>query len=253
MPEVTLVGVPGCNTECGEGERGERGKRGKRGKRGRRGHDGHDGKHGKDGHDGHDGFTGPTGPGGATGFTGAPGAGAGGAIIPFASGTPVELISQNPIIPVALETCAVIGFGSSAPVEVINGQLNLTGIPPGALLDMAWTMPRDGTLTELSGFYSNIVASGIVPIGGFATVELQIYRAVAPDSNIFVPLSPVLELQPPLNIFSTLGTTAIGTLPLNIAVSKQDRLVLVACVDATGLSDNPVVVSGYISAGLAIA
>ena len=75
MPEVTIVGVPGCVPECGE--EGERGKRGKRGKRGRRGHDGHghDGKHGKDGHDGRDGHTGPTGPAGFTGFTGPTGPG----------------------------------------------------------------------------------------------------------------------------------------------------------------------------------
>jgi Collagen triple helix repeat (20 copies) len=48
--------VPGCDDECGEGERGERGERGKRGHRGHRGHDGHDGATGP---------TGPTGPSGS--------------------------------------------------------------------------------------------------------------------------------------------------------------------------------------------
>ena len=241
-----------CDDDC-EGERGERGKRGKRG---HRGHDGHDGN---DGNAGATGATGSTGATGATGDTGST------AIIPFASGTPVVLSEVLEIVGEPLvETCAVIGFGSSAPAttltgELVGGQLNLTGTPPGSLLDMAWTMPRDGTLEQLSGFYSNIVNVDAINLPpGNTFVTLQIYRSIAPDSNIFDPYGPILQLTPPYTgvLGAPPGLTATGTIDLGgLPVTNQDRLVLVACVDNEALDPNltlAVALTGYISAGLEI-
>ena len=279
---------PDCN-DCGDGEGGERGERGERGKRGKRGHDGRDGKDGHDGHDGHDGPTGPTGPGGgggggtgftgprglpgpigpvgpagpvgatgpcctgatgadgATGMTGADGSGVAATIIPFASGAPVVLTD---ILNVE-RTGAVIGFGNSGPtLDLLGGTLDLTG-GPGVVLDMAWSMPDDGTLVQLTAMYSNVVAVSLPP-GQEATVFVQLYRAEA-GSNDFEPIGPALPLGEFDGLIS-LGETRSGSIPLgDVAVSHQDRLVLVAFVEFEGQVSAPVTtLTGYISAGLKI-
>lgn len=261
---------PDCN-DCGDGEggeRGERGEKGERGKRGSRGHDGKDGHDGRDGRDGNDGPTGPTGPGGnggvgstgptgpcctgptgsagATGMTGQSGVSA--SIIPFASGAPVvlsDLLNE-------IRTGAVIGFGNSGPTpDLLGGTLDLEG-GPGVVLDMAWSMPDDGTLVQLSAMYSNVAATDL-GLDGEATVFVQLYSA-PPGSNIFSPIGPALELGPPFTGLLTLGDTRNGTISLgDIGVTNEDRLVLVAYVVVEGVvATAPTILSGYISAGLKI-
>ena len=194
--------------------------------------------------------TGPTGSGGATGATGIAGASA---IIPFASGAPVDMAELldglgDPLV----ETGAVLGFGSSASgpnVDLLGGTLDLTG-GPGITLNMAWSMPRAGTLVQLSAMYSNVAALNL--LAATAIVEVQLYLAPA-GSNTFSPIGPILTLGPAFTGVLALGDTRNGTIALgNIAVANEDRLILVASISTTG-STVITTLTGYISAGLAIA
>ena len=211
---------------------------GKRGKRGRRGHDGHDGATGA---------TGATGPSGApTGATGATGAAGASAIIPFASGDPVELAH---VIGGLADPGGLIGFGASLDsVSVGGGTIDLTGTV-GVPTNMAFSMPRAGTLTQLSVYYSNVIGVEDLPAG--VTVIVQLYRSTTPN-NIFTPiLGALVTLAIPAGLL-VLGAIANGTTALSVAVSNQDRLLLVARVTVTG-TDDVVSLTGYVSAGLAIA
>jgi BclB C-terminal domain-containing protein len=217
--------------DCEDGERGERGERGKRGKRGHRGHDGHDG---------HDGDTGPT---GATGETGTAPA----SIIPFASGTPEQMTHLPPGL---LDTGFVVGFGSSGPNIVVGGAtIDLTG-GPALITNMAFSMPRDGTLVQLSAFFSNVLQVALPP-GTGASVSVEIYRSTTPD-NIFSPTGVAVTMPLPDGLLAV-GTFFSATAPFAFAVSNEDRLLLVASLKVAGVVTPIVAVTGYISAGLAIA
>lgn len=193
--------------------------------------------------------TGPTGPGGPTGF-GATGPGSG-AIIPFASGEPVTI--NHELAPL-VETAALVAFGNSASsVAIIGGTtIDLTG-GPGVVLDMAWTMPREGTLRSLSATYSNV---GVVPVlSTVPTLRVQIWRAAAtsgPGANDFtlIPGAEVLIPLPDSGI--ALGDVFAATAALNIPVANQERLVLVGRVTTEGGTDLAFDLTGYLSAGLTI-
>ena len=229
MTDITRR-IPDCD-DC-DGEGGERGKRGKRGHRGSRGDDGTTGD------------TGATGPTGATGATGATGSSA---IIPFASGEPDALVH---VLGGLLDTGALVGFGSSMDgVAVGGGTIDLTG-GVGFPSNMAFSMPRDGTLTQLSAFFSNALIVAVLPAG--VSVVVQLYRSTTPD-NIFTPVPGALVTMPLTAGVLGLGDFVSGTTPLAVAVSNEDRLLLVARVTVSGSPDIAVAVTGYISAGLAIA
>ncbi|MEG0260055.1 MAG: exosporium glycoprotein BclB-related protein [Lysinibacillus sp.] len=188
------------------------------------------------------GFTGST---GATGDTGETGAAGGGALIPFSSGIPVKLtidlfgLSGTP---------SLIGFGSSAPnISLIGTTIDLTG-GHDVLLNFAFSVPRAGTITSLSAFFSTTAA--LAPIGEIITITAQLYASATPD-NIFVPVpGATVTLAPSLTGIVSAGTTSSGiTTGLSIPVTPQTRLLMV--FSATSLF-NPFTVEGYASAGLAI-
>jgi BclB C-terminal domain-containing protein len=166
----------------------------------------------------------------------------GAALVPFASGLPVELSDD----PDAGRIGAVIGFGNSgASPDLLGGSIDLTNI-----IDMAWSMPTDGTLVQLSAMYSNVVAV-VIPAGVKATVFVQLYRAPV-GSNTFTPIGPTATLLPSFTGPLAVGGTATRSIPLgDIAVNAEDRLVLVALVELEGTTTALLpVLTGYISAGL---
>jgi len=217
MADITRR-IPGCDEDC-DGEGGERGKRGRRGR------------------DGDEGTTGPTGPAGLDGAS---------AIIPFASGLPNALVH---VLGGLLDTGALIGFGSSVDgVAVGGGTIDLTGVV-GLPSNMAFSLPRDGTLTQLSAFFSNVLGVALLPAG--VSVAVQLYRSTTPD-NIFSPVpGAIVTMALPAGLLS-IGDFVSGTTPIAVPVLNQDRLLLVARVTVTG-TDIATVVTGYVSAGLAIA
>ncbi|WP_202620435.1 exosporium glycoprotein BclB-related protein, partial [Emergencia sp. 1XD21-10] len=199
---------------------------------------------------GADGATGPTGPAGADGATGPVGptgvAGTG-AIIPFASGLPVALTT---IAGGLAGLPAFVGFGSSAQgLTVLGSSINITNAA-GTLSNFAFQVPRAGTITSFSAFFSTTAALSLV--GSTVAVNAQIYQSTTPN-NVFSPIpGTLINLTPSLTGIISIGTLLNGSLTgLNIPVTAGTRLMLVFSASASGLTLVNTVV-GYASAGLSI-
>ena len=184
---------------------------------------------------------------GPAGATGTAGTGGGGAIIPFASGAPINMTT---IIGGLTGTSAVLGFGNSASgISNSGGFIDLTG-GAGVNLNMAFSVPRDGVITSLSAFFSTTVAQSL--IGSTVSVTAQVYMADK-NSNTFTPVPGAMAtLAPTFTGILAIGSPASGTTTgLSIPVPAGSRLLLVFSATATGISLINTV-SGYASAGLAI-
>ncbi|WP_181347999.1 exosporium glycoprotein BclB-related protein [Thalassobacillus sp. CUG 92003] len=188
---------------------------------------------------------GPEGPIGPTGATGLPGTGS---IIPYASGLPVALTT---VAGGLVGTTSLVGFGNSVTgVSLLGGgQIDLTGAG-GTLLNFAFSVPRDGTITSVAAYFS---ATASVTLVGDTTIQAQVYRSADPATNIFTPIPETLvTLSPELTAPVTLGDIARGTLSdLSVEVDQGDRLLMVfsAIVDGIELVGT---VLGYASAGVTI-
>ncbi|WP_051624296.1 exosporium glycoprotein BclB-related protein [Clostridium akagii] len=193
---------------------------------------------------GANGITGPTGPVGATGPTGANGAGA---IIPYSSGLPVLLTT---IVGGLVGLPGFVGFGSSAQgIAVLGATIDLTGAG-GTLLNFAFSVPRDGTITSIAAYFSTTAALSLV--GTTITVNAQLYSSTTPN-NTFVPIAGTLvTLSPSITGIVAIGAISNGILTgLSIPVSAQTRLLMVFSTTATGLALINTV-AGYASAGVTI-
>nr|WP_295928013.1 exosporium glycoprotein BclB-related protein [uncultured Dyadobacter sp.] len=168
---------------------------------------------------------------------------AGSAIIPYASGTPITLTT------IALGLAgipSVVGFGLSAPgLTVLGGAIDATN-----LTNFAFSVPRDGVISSISGSFSTTVALALV--GATVTVTAQLYVADA-GSNSFTPIPGALvTMAPAMTGVLVIGTPSSGiTTGLSIPVVAGQRLLLVYSATATGFSLINTVV-GYASAGVAI-
>ncbi len=239
-----------------KGDKGDTGARGATGPRGPTGATGVTGATGPGtGATGARGATGPTGPTGSTGATGATGrtgatgptGGTGaaglGTIIPYASGTPVTLTSMAGGL---VGNVSLIAFGDSVNgVNLTGGNINVSNIS-----DMAFSMPRDGIITDITAQFSTTVALSLT--GTNVTIEAQVYTAPV-GSNIFSPVPGALvTLAPSLTGVLGTGTVVDGiTTGLNIPVTAQERVLVVFSITSSGVSLINTV-TGYASAGLAI-
>lgn len=167
----------------------------------------------------------------------------GGAIIPYASGTPIVMTT---VLGGLAGTTSILGFGASTTgVSLLGGAID------ASILDnFAYSVPRNGTITSISGFFSNTVALALV--GSTLNIQAELFVAPA-GSNLFVPVpGAVAPLAPALTGIATIGTTASGTTSgLNIPVLAGSRLLLVYSATATGIGLANVV-TGYASAGVSI-
>ena len=204
---------------------------------------------------------GPIGPTGATGATGAQGeigpqgpqgepglGGAGnGAIIPYASGTPVTLTT---ISGGSVGTSSIVGFGNSATgVSLVGNTIDLTGAE-GTLLNMAFSVPRSGVITSIAAYFSATAALNLS--GTKINITAQLYRSVAPNNRFTAIQGAVVTLSPDLTGNMSIGRTSNGiTTGLNISVNPQTRLLLVFSATASGASLVNTV-EGYASAGITI-
>ena len=238
-------GKPGCD--------GRRGQPGPEGPRGDRGHRGPKGPTGAAGTASATGATGPVGPAGATGPlgptgpTGANGTNGAGAIIPYASAYPITMIS-NPNDG-SVYSVAIIGFGNSSVARIyptISGTIDTTSGP----YNFAFSMPRDGTITSLSAFFST--STGLTLVGTTIKVTAQVYTSTTPD-NIFTPVpGAIVTLAPALTGVLAPGTISNGIVNgLNIPVTEQTRVLVVFSITSAGVTVENVV-SGFASAGLTI-
>lgn len=164
-------------------------------------------------------------------------------IIPYASGTPVVM---TVLLGGLVGTASVVGFGNSATdVSLVGGAIDAT-----LLANMAFSVPRDGTITSMSGFFSNTVALSL--IGAAATIQAQLYSAPA-NSNTFTPVpGAIVTLAPALTGIIAIGTVSSGvTSGLSIPVTAGTRLLLVYSASAPG-SFIASTIAGYASAGVGI-
>ena len=207
------------------------------------------------------GLQGPIGPTGATGATGEQGevgpqgpqgepglGGAGnGAIIPYASGTPVTLMT---ISGGSVGTSSIVGFGNSATgVSLVGNTIDLTGAE-GTLLNMAFSVPRSGVITSIAAYFSATAALNLS--GTKINITAQLYRSVAPNNRFTAIQGAVVTLSPDLTGNMSIGRTSNGiTTGLNISVNPQTRLLLVFSATASGASLVNTV-EGYASAGITI-
>ncbi|WP_438496575.1 exosporium glycoprotein BclB-related protein, partial [Bacillus pumilus] len=191
------------------------------------------------------GATGVTGATGLTGTTGVTGATGSSAIIPFASGAPAVLTT---VAGGLVGTSSLVGFGNSATgVSILGGVIDLTGAA-GTLLNMAFSVPRAGTITSFAGYFSTTAALSLV--GTSITVTASLFASPTPN-NSFTQVASV-TLAPALTGVLTLGAIANGIATgLNVPVTPQTRLLVVYSATATGLSLVNTV-AGYASAGLSI-
>ena len=208
------------------------------------------GPRGATGSTGPTGVTGPTGSTGATGSigpTGATGATGASAIIPFASGIPLSLTT---IAGGLVGTPGFVGFGSSAPgLSIVGGVIDLTNAA-GTLTNFAFSMPRDGTITSISAYFSTTAALSLV--GSTITITATLYQSTAPNNSFTAVPGATVTLAPPLTGILSVGSISSGIVTgLNIAATAQTRFLLVFTATASGLSLVNTV-AGYASAGIAI-
>ncbi|MHC6180719.1 exosporium glycoprotein BclB-related protein [Clostridium sp. JNZ X4-2] len=258
-----IQGVAGATGATGpQGVQGVAGPTGATGPQGIQGVTGPTGATGAQGIQGVAGSIGPTGPQGvqgvqgiqgipgATGPTGATGAtGGGGAIIPFASGLPTSLTT---VLSGLLGTVSLVGFGNSVTgVNVAGGgTIDLTGAG-GTLLNFALSVPRTGTITSISAYFST--TASLTLIGSTISITAQLYQSTTPN-NIFTPISgAAVTLSPALTNIISIGSISSGSVTsLSIPVTTGTRLLMVFSSDVTSGIDLATTIAGYASAGVNI-
>ncbi|EHS59654.1 exosporium glycoprotein BclB-related protein, partial [Paenibacillus sp. Aloe-11] len=186
-----------------------------------------------------DGIARPAGPTGATGS---------GAIIPFASGGPATMTT---IADGLAGSTSLIGFGSSATgISIVGGAIDLTGTLLGPLTNFAFSVPRDGIITSIAGYFSTTAALTLE--ASSVSITAQLFSSPTPN-NTFTPVpGAAVTLAPPLTDTISLGNFSSGiTTGLAIPVTAGTRLLLVFSATATGASVLNTVI-GYASAGITI-
>ncbi|MDM5438827.1 exosporium glycoprotein BclB-related protein [Bacillus hominis] len=164
----------------------------------------------------------------------------GGAVIPYASGTPVVLATVADSV---IVTSGLLGFGSSFGLNVSLASINLTS----AIQDFAFVAPRDGTITSLAGFFSVTVGIALPGLASPVRVQMQLYKASA-TGNTFTPIGTPLLLDP---AFTTIAANAplSGIAPQAIPVAAQEKILLVVSLTTNG-ANLASAVTGFASAGI---
>ncbi|GAB3996679.1 hypothetical protein GCM10028807_39850 [Spirosoma daeguense] len=166
----------------------------------------------------------------------------GGTIIPYASGLPITIAT---LPGGSVGTVASLGFGSSVSALVpIGGNIVLS-----IQANSAFSIPRNGTITSLSAYFSASLLTLVS--SGSATVTAQLYQSTTPN-NTFSPIPGATVVFPPFTSTISIGTTRNGiTNGLNIPVTAGTRVMLVYSVTASGIT-LPITVVGHASAGVSI-
>ena len=165
--------------------------------------------------------------------------------MPFASGAPVTVAS---LIDGTADIGALVGFGFSAPSPTALGvNLDLTGTLLGPTINFAFSVPRDGVITELAAYFS--VTVGVSLAVGTVEVVAQLYQSTTPD-NLFTQI-PGAQARIPFSGLISLGDFGSDLVSLNVPVTAGTRLLLAFGLEGTGLIA-AATLTGYASAGLAI-
>jgi len=194
------------------------------------------------------GVTGSTGLTGATGVTGTTGMPGSGAIIPYSSGTPLEMTT---VLGGAAGTFYILSFGGAnvASATVLGATLDISTFVPGVF---AFDLPRTGILTAISGTFN--ITAGLAAGLGNNLVTLEVWTAPQ-NSNNFTPLTTtdtVISTTPATSIEIGNVQSGLNTLTSPITLPAGTRIALLIYV--TG--DNPLAAAGElvgnVTAALAI-
>ena len=159
-----------------------------------------------------------------------------------------------PIIPVSAlaglaGTVGVVGFGSSAnTVLLAGGTIDLTGAA-GTLVNMAFSVPRQATITSIAAYFSATAALSITL--GTVTLRAQLYESTTPNNTFTAVAGALVNMQLPALGIAIGGTLNGITTGLNIAVTPQTRLLMVYSVVVNGITV-ATTVAGYASAGVTL-
>jgi len=161
------------------------------------------------------------------------------AVIPYASGIPTDI---NMIAGGLAGIPEFIGFGMSAPgVTALGTTIDFTG---GTLTNFAFTVPNDGSITDLSASFLIVAGAGFS-----MNPTVYLYKATA-GTALF---TQVATLTLPDISLVTVGSVVNSALHnLNISVGTGDQIMLVAAATSTDLVSVGFA-KGYISAGVGLA
>ena len=120
----------------------------------------------------------------------------------------------------------------------------------GTLLKFSFVSPRSGTITSISGQFSNTAALAL--IGTSITITGQLYSAPSGSNTFTAVPGALVTMAPTLTGVLAIGTTSTGiTTGLSIPVTAGTRYLMVYSATAAGLTLVNTVV-GYASAGVNI-
>ncbi len=143
-----------------------------------------------------------------------------------------------------------MAFGNSTVLpNILGATIDLTG-SAGLLANMAFSVPRAGTITDITAYFSTVL--GLSLVGTTVTVHAQLYQSTTPD-NTFSPIAGTdVSLSPTLGGIISIGDIASGTLSgLSIPVTAGTRLLMVFDITASGVSLLNTL-TGYASGGVNI-
>ena len=128
----------------------------------------------------------------------------------------------------------------------MGGTIDITGI-----LNMAFSMPRDGVITSISGYWSS--TTNLVLGGSSIEISAQLFSSSAPN-DVFTPIvGAIVNLMPVLTGSITIGDTFHNVASgLTIPVTAVTRILMVFSAAVTGGPDIAIPVFGYASAGICI-
>lgn len=182
---------------------------------------------------------GPEGPMGATGATGEAGPAGSSAIIPYASGAPINLIVSGG----STNNYVVIGFGSSfsIPGDITPG-IDLSTYP-----NVAFSVPRFGTITSVVAYFST---TGTLDLGlSSILITARLFISTAPNNTFSQVFGGALT--PSISGIVGTGVIRYGVLSgTPISIPQNTRLLLAFSVMATPGTN--ATLSGYASGGVAI-
>ena len=140
----------------------------------------------------------------------------------------------------------MIGFGSNETAVIAGGIIDTTG-----LNNVAFSMPRDGTITSLAAYFS--IGAAVSLVTSTVTISAQLYSSPTPDDSFTAVPGAVVDLAPPFTGLLSVGDSASGlTTGLSIPVTAGTRLLMVFSASVTAGVDIATIISGYASAGLSI-
>ena len=163
-------------------------------------------------------------------------------IIPCAPGNVVSLNANNDG---STSNAAALGFkNSNSNIFYTGGNINLS-----SSINFAFSMPGDGNISSVSAQFNN---TNFVSVAGSPLyINAQLFNAPV-GSNVFTATASQVTLFPFYTGVVLVGSVSSGIATgLNIAVTAQDRLLLVFYAFAPG-SFTSYNVQGYASAGVSL-